>query len=99
MQLWCINVSKVRHLATCKTTSFLGFSPTRSLSRSVGRVGENPGNEVACQINFQLKLLSMIDRLDIFVTVVWKYGIIAAAVSEPEASERGSSLIGEKNTL
>ena len=39
------------------TTSFLGFSPTLpteqyrerdplSVSRSVGRVGENPGNEV-----------------------------------------------------
>ena len=96
MQLWCINVSKVRHLATCKTTSFPGFFLTRSLSRSVGRVGENPGNEVACQINFQLELLSMIDRLDIFVTLVWKYGITTAAVSEPEASERGNSLIGKK---
>ena len=32
------------------TTSFPGFSPTRPLSLSVGRVGENPGNEVAIYI-------------------------------------------------
>ena len=33
------------------TTSLPGFYPTRPLSRSVGRVGENPGNEVAVTTN------------------------------------------------
>ena len=32
---------------TYSSSSFSGFSPTRPLSRSVGRVGKNHGNEVA----------------------------------------------------
>ena len=44
-----LNNKLTRLQAYLYSTSFPGFSPTRptlSLSRSVGRVGENPGNEV-----------------------------------------------------
>ena len=43
-----------------RATSFLGFSPTRPTERegardSVGRVGENPGNEVEIRESFQTR--------------------------------------------
>ena len=40
-----------RLISTAEATSFPGFFPTR-LSRSLGWVGENPGNEVATKTHF-----------------------------------------------
>ena len=42
----------VKQQWTWHPTSFPGFSPTLTLFRSVGRVGENPGNEVGFQVHF-----------------------------------------------
>ena len=40
-------------LKVSKATSFPGFSPTRPTEResSVGRVGENPGNEIVSKVH------------------------------------------------
>ena len=49
------------------STSFPGFSPTRPTERervrSVGRVGENPGNEVEVDFELQAGIISFLDFL------------------------------------
>ena len=63
---------KLSSILDRRVTSFPGFSPKVSLSRSVGQVGENPGNEVGNRVenvHFMLRLHNRFDLIEVRCSV------------------------------